>query len=90
MWYSPRSWLATWPIRVSHTLVSCSAADRLTMVSSTISVLNPLTVNPVAHGVGSPVCAAASQSTLALAKNPGGYCGLGGTGVSCPVGLGAS
>jgi peptide-methionine (S)-S-oxide reductase len=21
-----------------------------------------------------------------LAKNPGGYCGLGGTGVSCPVG----
>ncbi len=24
-----------------------------------------------------------------LAKNPGGYCGLGGTGVSCPVGTGA-
>jgi peptide-methionine (S)-S-oxide reductase len=24
-----------------------------------------------------------------LAKNPGGYCGLGGTGVSCPVGVGA-
>ncbi len=23
-----------------------------------------------------------------LAKNPGGYCGLGGTGVSCPVGVG--
>jgi peptide-methionine (S)-S-oxide reductase len=22
-----------------------------------------------------------------LAKNPGGYCGLGGTGVSCPTGL---
>ena len=22
-----------------------------------------------------------------LAKNPGGYCGLGGTGVSCPIGL---
>ncbi|HET9443394.1 MAG TPA: peptide-methionine (S)-S-oxide reductase, partial [Acidimicrobiales bacterium] len=22
-----------------------------------------------------------------LARNPGGYCGLGGTGVSCPVGL---
>ena len=21
-----------------------------------------------------------------LAKNPGGYCGLGGTGVSCPIG----
>ena len=25
-----------------------------------------------------------------LAKNPNGYCGLGGTGVSCPVGLSAS
>ncbi|HET6448986.1 MAG TPA: peptide-methionine (S)-S-oxide reductase MsrA [Conexibacter sp.] len=24
-----------------------------------------------------------------LAKNPFGYCGLGGTGVSCPIGLGA-
>ena len=22
-----------------------------------------------------------------LAKNPGGYCGVGGTGVSCPIGL---
>jgi peptide-methionine (S)-S-oxide reductase len=25
-----------------------------------------------------------------LAKNPGGYCGLGGTGVSCPAGVGAA
>ena len=25
-----------------------------------------------------------------LAKNPNGYCGLGGTGVSCPVGIGAT
>jgi peptide-methionine (S)-S-oxide reductase len=25
-----------------------------------------------------------------LAKNPAGYCGLGGTGVACPVGVGAS
>ena len=25
-----------------------------------------------------------------LAKNPGGYCGLGGTGVSCPIGTGAN
>ena len=23
-----------------------------------------------------------------LAKNPGGYCGVGGTGVSCPIGVG--
>lgn len=25
-----------------------------------------------------------------LAKNPGGYCGLGGTGVSCPIGVGVA
>jgi peptide-methionine (S)-S-oxide reductase len=25
-----------------------------------------------------------------LAKNPNGYCGIGGTGVACPIGLGAS
>jgi peptide-methionine (S)-S-oxide reductase len=25
-----------------------------------------------------------------LAKNPGGYCGLGGTGVTCPIGLGVA
>ncbi len=25
-----------------------------------------------------------------LAKNPNGYCGIGGTGVACPVGVGAS
>jgi peptide-methionine (S)-S-oxide reductase len=25
-----------------------------------------------------------------LAKNPNGYCGIGGTGVSCPIGLGAT
>jgi peptide-methionine (S)-S-oxide reductase len=23
-----------------------------------------------------------------LSKNPGGYCGIGGTGVTCPVGVG--
>ncbi|KAB2965694.1 MAG: peptide-methionine (S)-S-oxide reductase MsrA, partial [Thermoanaerobaculia bacterium] len=25
-----------------------------------------------------------------LAKNPGGYCGLGGTGVACPIGTGVA
>jgi peptide-methionine (S)-S-oxide reductase len=25
-----------------------------------------------------------------LAKNPAGYCGLGGTGVSCPIGVGVT
>jgi peptide-methionine (S)-S-oxide reductase len=30
------------------------------------------------------------QQYLSDAKNPGGYCGLGGTGVSCPIGTGVS
>ncbi|HEV8297940.1 MAG TPA: peptide-methionine (S)-S-oxide reductase, partial [Acidimicrobiales bacterium] len=25
-----------------------------------------------------------------LAKNPGGYCGIGGTGMSCPIGVAAT
>jgi peptide-methionine (S)-S-oxide reductase len=28
------------------------------------------------------------QQYLAPTKNPNGYCGLGGTGVSCPIGVG--
>ena len=31
-----------------------------------------------------------SPITGFLAKNPAGYCGLGGTGVACPVGIAAS
>jgi len=34
-----------------------------------------------------PVYYAEAYHQQYLAKNPGGYCGLGGTGVSCPVGL---
>jgi peptide-methionine (S)-S-oxide reductase len=30
------------------------------------------------------------QQYLSSGKNPNGYCGLGGTGVSCPVGLGVA
>jgi peptide-methionine (S)-S-oxide reductase len=30
------------------------------------------------------------QQYLSDAKNPNGYCGLGGTGVSCPIGLGVT
>ena len=38
---------------------------------------------------GGPFYYAEEYHQQYLAKNPGGYCGLGGTGVSCPVGLGA-
>ncbi|HUZ84446.1 MAG TPA: peptide-methionine (S)-S-oxide reductase MsrA [Gaiellales bacterium] len=35
-----------------------------------------------------PFYAAEEYHQQYLAKNPGGYCGLGGTGVACPVGVG--
>jgi peptide-methionine (S)-S-oxide reductase len=40
-----------------------------------------------AGGGGSTFYYAEDYHQQYLAKNPGGYCGLGGTGVSCPVGL---
>ena len=36
---------------------------------------------------GGPFYYAEEYHQQYLAKNPGGYCGLGGTGVSCPIGL---
>ena len=38
-------------------------------------------------GLGQELYYAESYHQQYLAKNPGGYCGIGGTGVSCPVGL---
>ena len=38
---------------------------------------------------GAPFYYAEPYHQQYLAKNPNGYCGLGGTGVSCPVGVGA-
>ena len=39
------------------------------------------------HGQPHPFYYAEDYHQQYLAKNPGGYCGLGGTGVSCPVGI---
>jgi peptide-methionine (S)-S-oxide reductase len=38
----------------------------------------------------SAFCYAEDYHQQHLGKSPHGYCGLGGTGVSCPIGLGAS
>ena len=37
-----------------------------------------------------PFYAAEDYHQQYLQKNPGGYCGIGGTGVSCPVGVGVA
>ncbi len=39
---------------------------------------------------GGPFYFAEDYHQQYLSKNPGGYCGLGGTGVSCPIGVGVA
>jgi peptide-methionine (S)-S-oxide reductase len=47
--------------------------------------LGPITTE---IGEAGPFYYAETYHQQYLAKNPGGYCGLGGTGVSCPIGVG--
>ena len=49
-----------------------------------------ITTEIAAGGFAHPFYYAEDYHQQYLAKNPGGYCGLGGTGVSCPVGLTSS
>jgi len=42
---------------------------------------------PYQTDTGEPMYYAEAYHQQYLAKNPGGYCGLGGTGVACPIGL---
>ena len=44
---------------------------------------------PRSHAAG-PFYFAEDYHQQYLAKNPAGYCGLGGTGVSCPIGVGVN
>ena len=44
-------------------------------------------IAPIDSAAARPLYYAEDHHQQYLAKNPGGYCGLGGTGVSCPVGL---
>jgi peptide-methionine (S)-S-oxide reductase len=46
-----------------------------------------ITTEIAAGGTAHPFYYAEDYHQQYLAKNPGGYCGVGGTGVSCPVGL---
>ncbi len=42
---------------------------------------------PTRVGAAHPFYYAEDHHQQYLEKNPGGYCGLGGTGVACPIGL---
>jgi peptide-methionine (S)-S-oxide reductase len=49
--------------------------------------LGTITTELAPHDTEHPFYYAEDYHQQYLAKNPGGYCGLGGTGVSCPIGL---
>jgi peptide-methionine (S)-S-oxide reductase len=64
---------------------SRAAYQRVLSAAGHGEITTELIEGPPAH----PFYYAESYHQQYLAKNPDGYCGLGGTGVSCPVGLAA-
>ena len=75
----------------------CDAGARLIAVDLHCAWANTcaLKLAGVLHGavLGQGVPTLAEMATSAvdvLSKNPNGYCGIGGTGVSCPIGIGVS
>ncbi len=65
---------------------SLAAYQQMLTAAGHGEITTELVEGPPAH----PFFYAEAYHQQYLAKNPGGYCGLGGTGVSCPVGLAAS
>ena len=63
------------------------AAKALYEAALTAKGFGPITTEIAAAG---PFYFAETYHQQYLAKNPGGYCGLGGTGVSCPIGTGVA
>ncbi len=82
-----------------RSIVICSDAAQLALAESsrevyermlTASGHGKITTEILPPDPARPFYYAEDYHQQYLEKNPGGYCGLGGTGVSCPVGLGAS
>ena len=65
---------------------SLAAYQRVLSAEGHGEITTEIIEGPPAH----PFYYAEAYHQQYLAKNPGGYCGLGGTGVSCPVGLTSS
>jgi peptide-methionine (S)-S-oxide reductase len=64
---------------------SMETYQRMLTAAGHVEITTESIEGPPAH----PFYYAEAYHQQYLAKNPGGYCGLGGTGVSCPVGLAA-
>jgi peptide-methionine (S)-S-oxide reductase len=71
------------PAQRERALASKAAYEKLLMAKG----YGPITTEIAEAG---PFYFAEAYHQQYLARNPGGYCGLGGTGVSCPVGLAAA
>jgi len=70
-----------------------SAAQRQAAEASKVAYQKVLAANgygPITTEIleAGPFCFAEDYHQQYLARNPHGYCGLGGTGLSCPVGVG--
>jgi peptide-methionine (S)-S-oxide reductase len=74
-----------WQSETQHAQAEASKETYQRMLSAAGhgEITTELIEGPPAH----PFYYAEAYHQQYLAKNPGGYCGLGGTGVSCPVGL---
>jgi peptide-methionine (S)-S-oxide reductase len=77
--------LAMWEDEAQQAALAASKAAYERMLAA--AGHGPITTEILERG---PFYYAEGYHQQYLAKNPGGYCGLGGTGVACPVGLGVS
>ncbi len=77
-----------------RSVIICADEDQIQRATASLAVYQDR-LSRAGHGKittrilpASPFYFAEPDHQQYLAKNPAGYCGLGGTGVSCPVGLG--
>jgi peptide-methionine (S)-S-oxide reductase len=82
-----------------RSLIACDEATQLAAAEASLSAYQQM-LSAAGHGTIStelvaidpqhPFYYAEAYHQQYLAKNPGGYCGLGGTGVACPIGMNVS